>query len=864
MTLPPINPVGWIPDSIKRQITDGVFEFLRKLADKAISDEAGAKIARLKSDGDFQQALDQGLARATTRFATEYAEQDEDLAAAIASDAGFWQAKSVRQAVLTLLQHPGHYEDEAWAVVAQQFDDVLPGRRNRQRVDAAVRFYLRCVAEEVWHLPPLKPIYELQMQRISLDKAEAMLREVQGLRADLQQTLLALARGVDEQRKLSGGSAAILPAPLRVCHNLPQPDYVRFVGRETELVQLHALLSPDERAWVIVIDGIGGIGKSSLALEVAHDYLNRFNELPERQRFKAIIWTSAKTLTLTADGPTPRQQITRTLSDIYTAIAVALEREDITRARPEEQDALVRQALTHLRTLLIIDNMETIDDERVNAFLRELPAPTKCLVTTRYRIDVAYPVRLQALPRKDALNLIAQECAKKGVAFKADEADRLYHHTGGVPLALVWSIAQMGFGTHIETVLRRIGDAEGDIARYCFQGALELIRGTAAQRLLMSLAIFARDASRVMLGTIADLSNADRDEGLGQLERLSLLNKHGDRFSFLPLTRTFAFAELTNDPAIESQLRQRWIDYLKEITRGADSEYYWRYRSYAFYTEGENIVDAIEWCFAQGTAEDVFALAEGAYDYLEVVGRWNEIIEMCDRALSLAVSVEDKIAIARLSNTMGFIQSQQGEYDEAEKLHWEALSRYQSIHNLEGESVTLQHLSTIYRKRGDYAAAKEYNDRAWRMAEELSVGDLKALINTSYGKLARDRGDWIAAWDYFSAVQDWFEQRVEQAPRDEPLARSTWGHLAIVAYHLGRPQEAKDLCLKSLEFFEQYGTKGYMATLKYRLALAEEALGEVEAARRHAKEALDWFERLGMKPDYAEALKLFERLTATV
>ena len=54
-----------------------------------------------------------------------------------------------------------------------------------------------------------------------------------------------------------------------------------------------------------------------------------------------------------------------------------------------------------------------------------------------------------------------------------------------------------------------------------------------------------------------------------------------------------------------------------------------------------------------------------------------------------------------------------------------------------------------------------------------------------------------------------------------------------------------------------------MATLKYRLALAEEALGEREAAMKHVKEALDWFERLGMKPDPVEALKLLDRLAAT-
>ncbi|MBI5565361.1 MAG: hypothetical protein HY870_10710 [Chloroflexi bacterium] len=51
-----------------------------------------------------------------------------------------------------------------------------------------------------------------------------------------------------------------------------------------------------------------------------------------------------------------------------------------------------------------------------------------------------------------------------------------------------------------------------------------------------------------------------------------------------------------------------------------------------------------------------------------------------------------------------------------------------------------------------------------------------------------------------------------------------------------------------------------MTTLKYRLALAEEALGEDEAALRHTKEALDWFERLGIRPDYTEAKTLFDRL----
>ena len=67
------------------------------------------------------------------------------------------------------------------------------------------------------------------------------------------------------------------------------------------------------------------------------------------------------------------------------------------------------------------------------------------------------------------------------------------------------------------------------------------------------------------------------------------------------------------------------------------------------------------------------------------------------------------------------------------------------------------------------------------------------------------------------------------------------------------------MCQRSLEFFESYGTKGFLATLKYRLALAEEALGEKRAALIHAGEAVDWFERLGM-PDRAAAGELVRRL----
>ncbi len=651
----------------------------------------------------------------------------------------------------------------------------------------------------------------------------------------------------DEKRKLT-------------LHNLPQPDYEDFVGREAEIKKVMEQLHPDSRPWIVTIDGIGGIGKSALALEIAHRYLDP-KKIASVERFDGIVWVSAKETVLTAEGLKTRPQVLRNLSDIYAAIAITLRQEKITRARSEaEQDGLIRDVLTHQRVLIILDNLETVDDERVNAFIRELPKPTKAMVTTRHRIDVSFPIRLTGMPWEDISKIIEQECNKKIVRLTVEESRELFQKTAGVPLAVVWSIALMGIGYPVKTVLEKLGDAEDKFAEFCFKESLESIRSEPAYKILLTLALFVTDASRDALGIIPDLSTRERDEGLVHLETLSLVDKQADRFKLLPLTKTYALAELKKNTDIGQFLYRRWIDYLKSLCAGVDSEYYWRYRSYAFYKEGDTILDAIQWCREHGPAEDAIFLTYASYDYLEVVGRWNEIVLMVDDVMGLAESLQDSNAIARLNSIKGWIFMQQGELDKAEQSFQISLEKYRSINSREGETITLQHFSAVYRKRKDFEMAKRYSEQARQIANQLETGDLLALVNTEAGKLARDTGDWANAKKLFNQIADYFEERVEQTPRDEPLARSTWGHLAVVAQAQGNFQEAKDLCLKSLEFFETWGTKGYMATLKLRLALAEAALGDKRNAKIHATEAADWFDRLGMKPDYIEAKKLLGKL----
>jgi tetratricopeptide (TPR) repeat protein len=329
----------------------------------------------------------------------------------------------------------------------------------------------------------------------------------------------------------------------------------------------------------------------------------------------------------------------------------------------------------------------------------------------------------------------------------------------------------------------------------------------------------------------------------------------------MPLTKVFASAELDMHAEFAKEAERRLIDYLKQLYSPSEGEYSWRYADYSFFEEGPNILEAIEWAYAHGDASDVFLLTQAAFDYLDATGEWSKLIVICARALSLARSIRDPIAIARFARLVGWIFRQWGRLDVAELRFSEALRQYQQMGNeSEGEGIALLHLGAVYRKRGEFEKSREICDRALEIANTQGNGDLRAMVLTERGKLARDMGEWQLAWDTFAEVRDWFEKRAEETPRDEILARSNWGHLSSVAYHLGRYDEAKDLCLRSLEFFETQGTRSFLATLKYRLALAEEALGEFDLALENAREAADWFDRLGMKPDYAEAKVLLERL----
>ncbi|MEM9905550.1 MAG: AAA-like domain-containing protein [Cyanobacteria bacterium P01_D01_bin.44] len=375
---------------------------------------------------------------------------------------------------------------------------------------------------------------------------------------------------------------------LKVCqsrHNLPQPDYGKFIGREEEKGKIKEKLRPYPYSVhsVITIDGIGGIGKSALALEVSLSFLRNHEKLPPEERFEAIVWTSAKLTSLKADrGIVNREQAFQTLDDIYKTLAVVLQVENLFQLQKEERKELIHRELSQKRTLLIIDNLETVDDAAVMEFLQDsLPAPTKAIVTTRHRIDVAFPIRLRGMLWDEAELLIQQECEKKSVSLSSENQLDLYNRTGGVPLAIVWSIGQIGFGYPVNMVLKKLGNHSGDLTRFCFQAAVSNIRGKTAYNLLLSLALCNGHSNRDELGCIAGLEDDEwnRDDGLVELDKLSLINKDGDTFSLLPLTREYVNCELESAAKFVEIAILRLISYQASRDLELSRNYFEKYKN---------------------------------------------------------------------------------------------------------------------------------------------------------------------------------------------------------------------------------------------------------------------------------------------
>ena len=219
----------------------------------------------------------------------------------------------------------------------------------------------------------------------------------------------------------------VLKPAAHAPHQLPR-DVADFTGREAELTKLRAIVT--ERAdragapvIISAIAGMAGVGKTTLAVHLAHELSPRFSDLQLYVNLHG--YDSLQRLT-------PSQALDRFLR----ALGVASE---ALPTQMEEQASMYRGLLHGKRGMVVLDNASSADQVRPL-----LPgSPTfAVLATSRGNLgglvaqEGAYLLRLDVLPRTEALELLSVIVGQDRVRAESQAAARLVTLCGCLPLAV--------------------------------------------------------------------------------------------------------------------------------------------------------------------------------------------------------------------------------------------------------------------------------------------------------------------------------------------------------------------------------------------------------------------------------------------
>ncbi len=245
-----------------------------------------------------------------------------------------------------------------------------------------------------------------------------------------------------------GLTIPVFDSDVSESHNLPTPDFdeTGFLGRENQVREVLKLcLGPYP---VITIFGEGGVGKTALALKVAYNLLET-----EHSPFDAIVWTTAKATRLTAQEVLQIEGAIQDSLGLFRDLASHLAGNSTVDPMKE-----VLGYLAEFRILLILDNLETVLDERIRSFLEKLPTGSKILITSRIGLGAFdFPYKLSALAPNESVQLLRAVAAARGMSEMlgvpnkklGEYCERMKHNPGFIK----WFISAIQAGKRPEEVL---------------------------------------------------------------------------------------------------------------------------------------------------------------------------------------------------------------------------------------------------------------------------------------------------------------------------------------------------------------------------------------------------------------------------
>jgi tetratricopeptide (TPR) repeat protein len=666
--------------------------------------------------------------------------------------------------------------------------------------------------------------------------------------------LQALNEFKNRQPRAAEAATDARPAQTSIPNNLPRLQ--SFFGRGAELAQIREALDPENRTWGALIDGPGGMGKTSLAVRAAYDCT------PEQ--FERIVFVSVKDRELDDDGMRELGNfLIPGFLEMLNELSRELGRADITKAPEDQRIRLLHEALRDERVLLILDNLESLpkpDRDRLFTFVKRLPQGCKAILTSRRRIGSgSEELILQKLSREAALQTLEDLARRNPLLAKTSEAERvaLYEQTAGSPLLLRWVAGQLGRGS-----CRTFTDAL-EFLRSCPEGndPLEFVFGDlvkefddAETKVLCALTYFTLPAKVEHIAAVAGCDEQTATTALRNLANRSLVIPDSEEtaFALVPLVADF-LRHRKPEVVAETGDRLEKRAYALVVENG-----YENYDSFPVLDAAWPTVAAALPRFLAGTNDQLQTVCDGLFKFLEFTGRWDERLALSRDAEVKAVAAKDFLNAGWRAYDAGWIHILRGQPTEvishADRVtsHWHkahagtrertiairlhgigqelagdypaAIAAYREAikidHTLNRESndvaMGLNDLATAERLAGDLNAAERDFRKALRIAQVLDEREGIATYSGNLAEVALDREDWPGA----EAVAREALTLSEKVGRQELIAEDC-RRLAKALARQGRKPEALPYARRAVKIYD--------ALRSPDLEVARETLAECES-----------------------------------
>lgn len=642
-----------------------------------------------------------------------------------------------------------------------------------------------------------------------------------------------------------------------------------FAGRAAEVGRLDEYLDMHERGdtggpTVLVVTGMAGVGKTTLATHWARRVADRF---PDGQ-----LWLDLRGYDRRAPA-TPQQSIV----SILRALG---ERADGLPKDLEGRTGLYRSVLDGRRMLVVLDNASGADQ-----VLPLIPGDARMFVLITSRNDLspliaregAHLVRLDPLSAAEARQLLEPRLGAERVSAEPDAVAGIVDNCYGLPLALAIVAARAAARPDfpLRVIERQLAVAGNPLDRFTGLDVRAVLSWSyhcltpPAARLFRRLGLHpTADASVGAAASLLDASESRTRLSLGELAAAHLVTEHvPDRFRLHDLLRAYAaeLAAVDDAPEQRSAALRRMLDWLTRSMLNArpllqpsesfvgagpgatsvEPMSFGNERAATEWCDAErnNLVAGVELAFAHGFDDLCWRLAYAGWIALQLTGAWDDLKRTHQAGLRAAERLGDRIGQAQMLAGMSAAFRSTGQTTRAIEAGQTALRIFSAAGRTAGVANSLSNLCAAYRDAGDFHQSLRCARLACTLDEAIGQpGNLAiSLYQTATTLLAAGRPD-----DAVPCVTEALRLFREVGHRrGEARGRQL---AATVHTRLGQHAKAIEHHHAAVDIYRELADRRYEAEVLSTLGDALAGSQRIQEGRAAWRRALAIYDELGAAP----------------